>query len=78
LVIFQKIIEKNVSLDDVTFLSLLTACSNKGNITRGYNFFNQMEFEFGVVPNVKHYTTMVTLIGRAANSNEAYRLLMRG
>ncbi|AES70299.2 hypothetical protein MtrunA17_Chr3g0098651 [Medicago truncatula] len=34
--------------------------------------FERMESEYGITPNVVHYNTMVSLIGRFATAKEAY------
>ncbi|KAG4402453.1 hypothetical protein AAZX31_02G187800 [Glycine max] len=59
----------------VTFVSLLYACSHAGLIEEGLRFFNSMWEEHAVRPDVKHYTCMVDLLGRAGRLDEALRLI---
>lgn len=60
---FQEIIDRGLSPDDVTFLGLLVACHHTGNIASAHDFFERMESEYEVAPNVRHYNSMVYLIG---------------
>nr|KYP73902.1 Putative pentatricopeptide repeat-containing protein At3g23330 family [Cajanus cajan] len=59
----------------VTFVSLLYACSHAGLIEEGLRFFDSMWEEHAVTPDVKHYTCMVDLLGRAGRLDEALRLI---
>ncbi|KAL2316668.1 hypothetical protein Fmac_030544 [Flemingia macrophylla] len=59
----------------ITFVSLLHACSHAGLIEEGLRFFNSMWEEHAVRPDVKHYTCMVDLLGRAGKLDEALRLI---
>ena len=59
----------------VTFVSLLYACSHAGLIEEGLHFFDVMWEEHAVRPDVKHYTCMVDLLGRAGRLDEAVMLI---
>ncbi|XP_027367170.1 pentatricopeptide repeat-containing protein At3g46790, chloroplastic-like [Abrus precatorius] len=59
----------------VTFVSLLHACSHAGLTEEGLRFFNLMWEEHAVRPDVKHYTCMVDLLGRAGRLEEAVKLI---
>ncbi|XLU46923.1 pentatricopeptide repeat-containing protein At2g33760-like [Arachis ipaensis] len=59
----------------VTFVSLLYACSHAGLIEEGLRFFDSMWEEHAIRPDVKHYTCMVDLLGRAGRLDEAVKLI---
>ncbi|MED6182153.1 hypothetical protein PIB30_025871 [Stylosanthes scabra] len=59
----------------VTFVSLLYACSHAGLIEEGLRFFDSMWEEHAIRPDVKHYTCMVDLLGRAGRLDDAIRLI---
>lgn len=70
LTLFEDILEQGLIPDQVTFLSLLSACSNRRLVEQGKFFWNYMN-SMGLVPGPKHYSCMVTLLSRAALLEEA-------
>ncbi|XP_048499271.1 pentatricopeptide repeat-containing protein At1g34160 [Beta vulgaris subsp. vulgaris] len=60
--------------DTLTYLGVLCACNHAGLVDEGFRLFNLME-EKGIVRNVKHYGTVVDLLGRAGRLNEAYGII---
>lgn len=73
--LFHMMLGSGILPNRVTFVSLLYACSHAGLIEEGRNFFNLMWEEYGVRPDVKHYTCMVDLLGRAGQVDEAMALI---
>ncbi|XP_077227843.1 tetratricopeptide repeat (TPR)-like superfamily protein [Tasmannia lanceolata] len=63
--------------DEVVFLAILTACSHSGLVDQGLCFFNSMRFDYLIEPNVKHYTCIVDLFGRAGQLEEALKFIER-
>ncbi|XP_039114567.1 pentatricopeptide repeat-containing protein At3g26782, mitochondrial-like [Dioscorea cayenensis subsp. rotundata] len=57
--------------DHIVFVSVLSACSHAGLIEGGWQCFNSMTREFGIVPRAEHYACMVDLLGRAGKLKEA-------
>ncbi|XP_010029374.2 pentatricopeptide repeat-containing protein At5g15340, mitochondrial [Eucalyptus grandis] len=57
--------------DDLTFTSLLNACSHSGLLDEGRRFFHDLQFVYGIRPKVEHYACMVDLLGRAGEIEEA-------
>ncbi|XP_042520053.1 pentatricopeptide repeat-containing protein At2g41080 isoform X1 [Macadamia integrifolia] len=68
---------ENVGLEpnDVTFLSLLYACSHSGLKEKGTEFFELMVNKYKVKPRLEHYTCMVDLLGRFGCLEEAEALI---
>ncbi|CAL5206503.1 unnamed protein product [Lathyrus oleraceus] len=56
--------------NDITFLSVLTACSHAGLLDEGKYYFELMK-KYGIEPKVSHYTTFVDLLGRAGLLDQA-------
>ncbi|KAF5195280.1 Pentatricopeptide repeat-containing protein [Thalictrum thalictroides] len=56
---------------DVTFLSLLQACSHIGSIEKGMELLKSMSNVHGIIPRVEHYACVVDMLGRAGNLKEA-------
>ncbi|RYR69445.1 hypothetical protein Ahy_A03g015999 [Arachis hypogaea] len=60
--------------DDVSYLSALCACNHAGLVEEGVRLLDTM-IECRVKPNVKHYGTVVDLLGRAGRLQEAYDII---
>lgn len=56
--------------NDITFLSVLTACSHAGLLDKGKHYFGLMR-RYGIEPKVSHYATVVDLLGRAGLLDQA-------
>ncbi|XP_042052897.1 pentatricopeptide repeat-containing protein At3g05340-like [Salvia splendens] len=56
---------------DVTFLSLLHACSHVGLLHTGMEFLQSMERTYGMRPRMEHYACVVDMLGRAGMLREA-------
>lgn len=56
-------------------VGVLSACSHTGLVEKGREYFYSMNRDYGVIPNSKHYTCMVDLLGRAGCLNEAQNLM---
>ncbi|CAH9113693.1 unnamed protein product [Cuscuta epithymum] len=75
--LFSRMVDSNIKPDEITFLSLLCACSRTGMVSEGLEYFKNMESEFVVKPNLKHYACVVDLLGRAGKLEEAYDFIQR-
>lgn len=73
--LFPMMLSSSILPNRITFVSLLYACSHAGLIEEGQRFFSSMWDEYGVRPDVKHYTCMVDLLGRAGRLDEALGLI---
>uniref|UniRef100_A0A9I9EB60 Pentatricopeptide repeat-containing protein n=1 Tax=Cucumis melo TaxID=3656 RepID=A0A9I9EB60_CUCME len=56
---------------DVTFLSLLHACSHAGLVKKGMEFLKSMTKDHGMNPRSEHYACVVDMLGRAGMLSEA-------
>ncbi|KAL0000507.1 hypothetical protein SO802_014288 [Lithocarpus litseifolius] len=74
--LFSKMVQIGMKPNDVTFIGLLHACSHKGMIDKGREFFNSMTRDYGIIPRIEHYGCMVDLLSRAGLLQEAYEFIM--
>ena len=73
--VFEKMIESSVDPTELTFASLLSACSHSGLLQEGMNIFREMDSVYGVTPGIDHMTIMVDLLGRGGELSEALKLV---
>lgn len=69
--LFNKMELDGMKANKVTFLSLLYSCSHSGLKDKGLELFNLMKKRYKLEPEVKHYTCVVDLLGRAGCLEEA-------
>nr|CAB3470079.1 unnamed protein product [Digitaria exilis] len=58
--------------DEVTYLAVLGGCNHAGLVDDGRRVFDSMR----VPPNMKHYGTIVDILGRAGHLDEAHDMIM--
>ncbi|OWM72528.1 pentatricopeptide repeat-containing protein At3g50420 [Punica granatum] len=75
LALFEKILLQGMIPDQVTFLSVLSACSHSCLVEKGKSLWNYMR-SYGVKPGPKHYSCMVSLLSRAGLVNEAEKIIV--
>ncbi|KAB1203575.1 hypothetical protein CJ030_MR8G015398 [Morella rubra] len=74
--LFDTMVEAGTRPDGVTFTVVLTACSHGGLIEKGKEYFEMMERSFGLRPGLEHYTTMVDMLGRVGQVDQAEKLIL--
>ncbi|KAL9454566.1 hypothetical protein AB3S75_010044 [Citrus x aurantiifolia] len=73
--LFEQMEQKEFEANDVTFVSLLYACSHCGLKEKGVEFFDLMVKKYGLKPRLEHYTCVVDLLGRCGCLDEAEALI---
>ncbi|XP_015579055.2 pentatricopeptide repeat-containing protein At3g21470 isoform X1 [Ricinus communis] len=73
---FRRMEESNEKPDDITFLSVLSACAHGGFMDEGLEIFSKME-KYQLAASIKHYGCVVDLLGRAGRLQDAYNLIKR-
>lgn len=73
--VFDRMRNMGFKPNDITFVSLLTACSHGGLVSEGREYFDSMERNYGIKPIREHYACMVDLLGRIGLLEEAYKLI---
>lgn len=59
----------------VTFIGVLIACSHKGLVEEGQQYFNRMIKEYKIMPDIKHYGCMIDLLSRWGLLYEACKMI---
>ncbi|OMO50594.1 hypothetical protein CCACVL1_30358 [Corchorus capsularis] len=73
---FRRMEESDEIPDEITFLSLLSACAHGGFVDEGLDIFTKMG-TYGLVASIKHYGCLVDLLGRAGRLKQAFDLIKR-
>lgn len=73
--IFSNLQGRNIKLNSITFIGVLSACCHAGLVEVGQEHFKSMKSLYNVEPNIKHYGCMVDLLGRAGKLKEAEELI---
>ncbi|KAL6506666.1 hypothetical protein OROHE_022498 [Orobanche hederae] len=63
--------------DSVSFINLLSACSQSGRTEEGHHYFESMSKDHGIGAGVEHYSCIVTLLSRAGKLEEAYSMIKK-
>ncbi|XP_078153406.1 putative pentatricopeptide repeat-containing protein At3g01580 [Carex rostrata] len=71
---FNKLLKDDLVPNEITFLSVLSSCVHSGDLEKGRFYFKMMQ-NYGIEPELKHYTCMVDLLSRAGQLNQAYELI---
>ncbi|KAG9155293.1 hypothetical protein Leryth_021325 [Lithospermum erythrorhizon] len=73
--LFYRMTNENVKPNDATLLGVLCACVHAGLVDEGRKLFNNMYEQFGLTPQLEHYSCIVDLLGRASLLDEAYDMI---
>ncbi|CBI25024.3 hypothetical protein VitviT2T_019847 [Vitis vinifera] len=71
MIYFEKMQQMGICPNDITYISVLSACSHLGLVEKGRKYFDLMIRVHNVSPNVLHYSCMVDILGRAGLLHEA-------
>lgn len=71
MILFEKMQQIGLRPNEVTYVSVLSACGHMGMVEKGRVYFDMMVKEHHVSPNVFHYACMVDILGRKGLINEA-------
>lgn len=63
--------ENGIRPDSVTFVGILSACSQSGLVEEAYFHLNSMAKDYGIKPVNRHYACMVDLLGRSGRLEDA-------
>lgn len=73
--LFEQMQLESTKPDEVTFLSVLSACSHAGLVDEGCEFFIHMTEDHRMVPTVGHYGSLVDIFGKSGLLNVAEDLI---
>lgn len=72
---FKQMISTGVQPNEVTFVSVLTACSHCGLVNEGLYNFKLMREKYKLVAREDHYTCLIDMLGRVGRLEDAWKLL---
>ncbi|GAB2228824.1 hypothetical protein Droror1_Dr00022955 [Drosera rotundifolia] len=73
--LFRRMELEGVCPNEVTFISVLSACSRMGFVDDGLQIFRSMKSKYGIQPGVEHYGCMMNLLGTAGLLEEAEKIM---
>lgn len=68
---FSQMLEEGFMPTDITFISVLSACSHSGLIEDGLRLYHSMIQDFHITPKLVHYACVVDLLSRGGRLDEA-------
>ncbi|KAJ0978745.1 hypothetical protein J5N97_014219 [Dioscorea zingiberensis] len=74
---FNQMKNEKVEPNKITFIALLSACSHSGLVEMGLLFYNSMIEDYGIVPDMAHYSCMVDLHGRSGCLEDAWEFIQK-
>ncbi|XP_061363964.1 pentatricopeptide repeat-containing protein At5g04780, mitochondrial [Gastrolobium bilobum] len=75
MILFEKMQQRGFFPNDVTYVSVLNACSHMGLHEEGQKYFDLMVRQHNLSPGVLHYACMIDILGRAGLVHKAYDLI---
>lgn len=75
MILFEKMQQTLLCPNDVTYVSLLSACAHIGLDDKGRKYFDMLQKEHNLTPNVFHFSCMVDILGRTGHLQEAKDLI---
>jgi pentatricopeptide repeat protein len=72
---FENMQLENLKPNHSTFVSVLRACGHIGHVEKGLRYFHAMLSDYGLDPQLEHYSCMVDILGRSGKVNEALNLI---
>lgn len=75
MILFEKMQQAFLCPNEITYVSILSACAHMGLAEKGRKYFDMMKEEHKLSPNVVHYSCMVDILGRTGQINEAKELI---
>ncbi|KAF5184276.1 Pentatricopeptide repeat-containing protein [Thalictrum thalictroides] len=73
--LFTQMVGLGIRPNDITFMSILSACSHAGSVEQGTLYFNLMRKQYGIEPKLEHFIFMVDLLSRAGDLTGALRII---
>ncbi|GLJ44200.1 hypothetical protein SUGI_0922690 [Cryptomeria japonica] len=73
--LFEQMQEEGIQPSKVTFICILSACSNMGLVDEGRIHFDSMAQLYGIMPEMEHYACMVAMLGRSGQLDAALNFI---
>ncbi|XP_066324335.1 pentatricopeptide repeat-containing protein At1g33350-like [Miscanthus floridulus] len=73
--VFNEMRGEGIEPDVVTFVGLLNACTHGGFVDEGIKYFELMQHEHRLEPEIEHYGCIIDLLGRAGRFQDALNVI---
>ncbi|XP_073026644.1 pentatricopeptide repeat-containing protein At2g20540-like [Primulina eburnea] len=73
--LFLKMQGEKVEPNEITFVSILSACGHAGLVDEGLKYFDTMRNNYRIEPGIEHYGCLVDLLGRTGNLDRALKVI---
>lgn len=77
LYVFKNMQLAGVKPNHATFVSVLRACAHMGLVEEGFCYFYSMSIDYGLCPQLEHYSCVVDILGRSGQVLEALKLIRK-
>ena len=77
LAMFREMEEHGVHPNEITILSLLSACSHGGMVEQGLSIFSHAFAKYSLSPSPEHYSCMADMLARAGDVSHAFDIATR-
>ncbi|XP_047307624.1 pentatricopeptide repeat-containing protein At3g02330, mitochondrial-like [Impatiens glandulifera] len=72
---FDRLQHEGLKPIHATIVAILRACAHMGLVEKGVNYFNSMKKEYGLDPQLEHYTCLVDIFGRSGQIRKALEVI---
>ncbi|XP_050369458.1 pentatricopeptide repeat-containing protein At2g27610 isoform X1 [Argentina anserina] len=73
--VFEDMRKRNMEVDGITFILIISACTHAGLVDEGKRYFGMMVQDYHIHPTMEHYSCMVDLYSRAGKLEKAMNLI---
>ncbi|KAF9625232.1 hypothetical protein IFM89_020818 [Coptis chinensis] len=73
--LFREMRIQGVIPDKISFIGILSACSYSGLVSEAYGHFDSMYKDYGIEPEIEHYSCLVDVLARAGLLENAEKLI---
>lgn len=73
--VFEEMRRRNIEMDEITFIGVISACTHTGLVVEGQRYFDMMVKEHHIDPTIEHYSCMVDLYSRAGLLEKAMDII---
>lgn len=75
ILLFNEMLRIGMNLDAITFVGVLSACGRAGLLDEGFQIYNLLSEESGVLPTMEICSCMVDMLGRAGQIDQALNFI---
>ena len=72
---FERMQSEGIAPNEITFLSVLSACSRSGLVDEAQRLFHSMIKKHGITPSLEHHTCLIVVFGCAGMFDQAISVI---